>query len=40
MGSGGGGNETSRAEGDTKSSPREVLVGGGDFSEWSSDLAL
>ena len=33
MGSGGGGRETSSAEGETKGSPCEVLVGGGDLSE-------
>lgn len=33
MGSGGGGRETSRADGETKGSPWEVFVGGGDFKE-------
>lgn len=33
MGSGGGGNETSRADGETNGPPGDVLVGGGDFSE-------
>lgn len=31
MGSGGAGRETSRAEGDTKNSPLEVVEIGGDF---------
>lgn len=33
MGSGGAGSETSNAEGETKDSPCEVFVGGGDFKE-------
>jgi hypothetical protein len=40
VGSGGGGSETSSAEGDTKGSPCEVFVGGGDFKELALLLTL
>lgn len=40
MGSGGGGSETSSAEDDTKGSPCDVFVGGGDFKELALLLTL
>lgn len=40
MGSGGAGSETSSAEGETKGSPCEVFVGGGDFKELALLLTL